>query len=931
MKTETIIRSHLHMTAMCIAWVLSMGCADAQHYNRATHEALVLEEASHLLADGHYEAARLSIGSLPETLSAERRTAADEIALTADYYMHTPGTKERIEQFLSQHGQSLETERLSLLRANMMVNEGNYTEALHVYDKYAGAISTMHDTECEETNICRVITLINNEDIDRAEELLNQMQNCSTHQMDMVYYTAYVKYLRHRYADALDDFQIVSQNSDYSRTTPVYMADCYLNMQQPSKALSLLNNQLPLISLQQADIDMSYLHEMQRIRGEAYYDQKNYTKVIEPLGQYVYGVEAPKRTALYKLGMAYMETHEYAKAAPLLSRSADIYTDEMAQSSWLNAGICYVFSQNKRQAQIAFQQAADMTASNKLQEEALYNYALTLHEGNTMGFGESVNVFERFLNQFPQSSYASSVSKHLAEVYFTTKNYTAALASINKIKNPSREILNAKQRILYNLGVQEFIAGNYPETDTYMNQAIELGSNEAYYIKGESEYRQGKLQQAMTDLHRYINNAQRTLNNYGQAIYTLAYAYFKQKNYNQALTQFNTFIGTRAASADTKLKADALNRMADCQYVNRQYDQAYDTYQRAINTNRQMGDYALYQQAFIEGLRGNYDHKIELLNNMADTYNDSQYGADALFEQGRAYIQTGAKQQALQTFANLMSRYPHSQKARSAGNEIGLIYFEAGNTEAALEAYNKVINTYPNTEEAHTALANLKDIYTETGRVNEYATLAQKAGRSLSSEELDQMISDAAVRSMQNGDYAQAQKYYQQLSQQTTKADIQTTALEGGLRSSFAAKDYEATVQTATQILQNQKASPNLIGEALIYRAESYIVQGKSAEGVKDLQALSEDTQTSYGAQANVRLAQYAFDTNQYTAAEQLLNKFIDSGTTHQYWLARAFILLADIYNKTNRAVEAREYLLSLKSNYSENEEINQMIRERLK
>ena len=931
MKIETMNRTRLQIAAMCIIWALGMGVANAQHYSRATHEAMGLEEAMRLLADGHYEAARQSVGSLPETLGEERRIAATEIGLTADYYLHTPGTKERIERFVAQHKQSLAADRLSLLRANIMVSEGNYTEALYVYDKYADAIRTMHDAEREETNICKVIALINNEDIDRAEELLGHMQNCTTHQMDMVYYTGYVKYLRGRYAEALEDFQILNQNSDYSRTIPVYMADCYLNTQQPSKALSLLNNQLPLVSLQQADIDMSYLHEMQRIRGEAYYDQKNYTKAIEPLGQYVYGVETPKRTALYKLGLAYMGTQEYAKAAPLLSRSADIYTDEMAQSSWLNAGICYVYSQNKRQAQIAFQQASEMTASTALQEEALYNYALTLHEGNTMGFGESVNVFERFLNQFPQSAYASSVSKHLSEVYFTTKNYPAALASINKIKNPSREILNAKQRVLYNLGVQEFIAGKYPETDAYMNQAIDLGSNEAYYIKGESEYRQGKLQQAMTDLHRYINNAQRTQNNYGQAIYTLAYAYFKQKKYNQALTYFNTFTTTRAASADSKLKADALNRLADCQYVNRQYDEAYATYQRAINTNRQMGDYALYQQAFIEGLRGNYEHKVELLSQMTDTYADSPYGADALFEQGRAYIQTGAKQQALQTFATLMSRYPHSQMARSAGNEVGLIYFEAGNTEAALEAYNKVINSYPNTEEAQTALANLKDIYTDMGRVNEYASLAQKAGKSLSSEELDQMISDAAVRSMQNGEYAQAQKYYQQLSQQTTQADIQMTALEGTLRSSFEAKDYAATAQAATQILQNQKASPNLIGEALIYRAESYIAQGRAAEGVKDLQTLSEDQRTSYGAQANVRLAQYAFDTNQYTAAEQLLNKFIDSGTTHQYWLARAFILLADVYNKTNRAVEAREYLLSLKSNYNENKEINQMINERLK
>ena len=155
--------------------------------------------------------------------------------------------------------------------------------------------------------------------------------------------------------------------------------------------------------------------------------------------------------------------------------------------------------------------------------------------------------------------------------------------------------------------------------------------------------------------------------------------------------------------------------------------------------------------------------------------------------------------------------------------------------------------------------------------------------------------------------------------------------MEGSLRSAFSAKDYESTVNVATQIIRNGKSSPNLVAEALLYRAESYLALGNSPDGIKDLQNLSQDTKTIYGAQANVRLAQYAYDTFQYQAAEEILQKFIDSGTTHQYWLARAFILLSDVYMKTDRKVEAREYLLSLKSNYNENEEINQMIKERLK
>ena len=917
-------------------WVLSAVCsfsASAQHYIPESKASLSYDEAVRLMNDTHYYAASQSLKNYmaQPQLPSDKQIAAEELLLICDYYLQKPGTAENIYEWLEQHPQTLYANRLALLRANLLVKEDSYTEAMSIYQSHIGTIYDMYEAECEETMICYALSLINNDNIDEADVIIQSLQNCKTHQMDMVYCSGYIKYIRGDYKGALEDFQIVRNNTDYAKNIPVYMADCYLHTGEPSKSLSLLNNQLPLFSKHLSSIDAKYTDEIHRIRGEAYYDQKNYSKAVEALSQYIYNVETPRRTALYKLGQSYFNLQEYAKASNALSRSAGTANDEMAQNAWLNAGICYVHSQNKKQAQIAFQQASEMTNDKKLQEEALYNYALTLHEGNTMGFGESVKVFEKFLNMFPNSQYTSSVSKHLAEVYFSTKNYPAALESINKIQNPSEEILQAKQKVLYNLGVQEFIAGNYRNSDSYSNQAIALGSNEAIYIKGESEYRQGKYNQAIIDLKNYINVTARNHSNYGQALYSLGYAYFKQKQYNQANNYFNNFIGTTTASNNKTLKADALNRLADCLYTNRNYDDAYAIYQRALETDKQMGDYSLYQQAFIEGLRGNNDKKVELLSRMGGEYADSQYGADALYEQGRAYIQTGGKNQALQIFNQLISKYPHSQKARSAGNEIGLIYYESGMKEEALRAYNKVIADYPNTAEAQTALANLKDIYTDMGKVNEYAALAQKAGKGLSGDELDQMINDAAVRSMNNGDYAKAYQYYSQLSQQTQSGERLADALEGSLRSAFSAKDYEATVNVATQIVRNGKSSPNLVAEALLYRAESYLALGNSPDGIKDLQNLCQDTKTIYGAQANVRLAQYAYDTSQYQAAEDIIQKFIDSGTTHQYWLARAFILLADVYMKTDRKVEAREYLLSLKSNYNENEEINQMIKERLK
>ena len=98
-----------------------------------------------------------------------------------------------------------------------------------------------------------------------------------------------------------------------------------------------------------------------------------------------------------------------------------------------------------------------------------------------------------------------------------------------------------------------------------------------------------------------------------------------------------------------------------------------------------------------------------------------------------------------------------------------------------------------------------------------------------------------------------------------------------------------------------------------------------------DLTELAKDTRNVYGAEAKYVLAQLYFDAGETAKAEKEVLDYIEVSTPHAYWLARSFVLLSDIYVKMGRDVDAKQYLLSLKQNYQEDDDIQEMIETRLK
>lgn len=522
----------------------------------------------------------------------------------------------------------------------------------------------------------------------------------------------------------------------------------------------------------------SYNGVMYRLAGESLYDKGQYGRAMVYLE-----VGEKTRTSLYKLGMCYYNTGVYDRAYATLAEAAGTAEDEMAQNAWLHAGIAALQLGKNDEAQVPFRNASLMSANVALSEQALYNYSLTLHEQSSPS---TVAVMEQFLREYPNSEYVKPVSLCLTEVYMTKKDYSKALNSINKVQTPDADTQADKQKVLYNLAFQELNRNKLQDAMAYAGQAIALGNldtytyAECYYIKGDCNYRLNNYAQAANDFNTAIRlggqTAQGRLKNQEYAVYSYGYALFKLQKYNVAVSQFQQVADMGTASKS--MRADAYNRMGDCHLNMRNYDEAVVNYGRAKETDHALGDYSMLQEAYIEGLRGNYDNKVEIIKRMNAEYGNSSLAAKALYEQGRAYVLSDRNEEASAVFNSIIMKHPQSEYAQKA--------------------------------------------------VEELRTMAQNIA-------------------------------------------------------------------------------------------------------VQDSIAAAQDSIATEEAKAPVMTAQKLYEQGMYEQAEQVLNDAIDNGIGKPYWLARAFVLLSDIYKAEGNEVESKQTLESLKANYKEEDDIIEMINERLK
>jgi predicted Zn-dependent protease len=159
-------------------------------------------------------------------------------------------------------------------------------------------------------------------------------------------------------------------------------------------------------------------------------------------------------------------------------------------------------------------------------------------------------------------------------------------------------------------------------------------------------------------------------------------------------------------------------------------------------------------------------------------------------------------------------------------------------------------------------------------------------------------------------------------------AEYAAQAYAGVMRNSQSAADR---FEYAQKLLSLSGLTTEEQEEARYYHAQASIELGKKSQAEEDLKSLMVNVKSLYGSKAAVELGELYLADSRLDEAEKVLTDFTDEGTPHQYWLARGFIALTDVYHAKGQVSLAKEYIRSLQENYPGDEpDIHDMINQRL-
>ena len=575
------------------------------------------------------------------------------------------------------------------------------------------------------------------------------------------YYYGLCKFFQTKYNEAIKAFRLVERSQMYKPHVPYYITQIHFAERDFDEVIRYAEPKLKNRKLRK-------IKEMNRLVGQAYFEKGEYQRALEYLEK---GITSRMREEeFYQLGYTQYKVGMYKKAAENFQQLAST-NSALGQMSLYYLADCRLRLNDKSAARNAFAAASRMTYDRDIQEVSMINYAKLSYE---LKFDkEALTALQRI---GPNSIYYSEAQLLMSNIFVNTRNYDQAIKTLEAMPNKTPQLKEAYQKVLYLRGVQHYKDERFTAAKELFIKSVSNSVDSrqkalALYWLGDIQHQEGNYDRSIDYLNQFLTltKTQRNLPDESSvytANYLQGYNYLKKKNYTRAQGYFQdavagikrnrSFINNRTVKEG--VLGDATLRAGDCLFKRNRYNDAIKFYDAAVNARYPGYEYALFQKAIIEGLRGRNTDKILALESIVNKHPKSAYADDALFQLGITYQDIKQAGKASQSFKRLVRDYPNSELVNDALLRLGLVAYNQGNRQAAIEYYKRVFSHTPNKEEADAALTALREIYIkDMGDPEGFTTFLETIpGYKLEGNEKDQLAFEAGETAYENGKYERA-------------------------------------------------------------------------------------------------------------------------------------------------------------------------------
>ncbi len=530
------------------------------------------------------------------------------------------------------------------------------------------------------------------------------------------YYYAHIAYLEGNYETAIIGFNKLREDKKFGVIIPYYITQIYYFQEQYDTLISYAD---PMLNKEKT----KRKPEISKLVGNAYFAQKKYRQSIPYLKFFLDEGESSTREDNFQMGYAFMQDKDYEFALKYYARTTT-KDDELAQKSVYNMANCYLQSDNKQYARNAFKKASKLTYNDAISEESLLSYAKLSYELSYDPYSDAISAFIEYLEKYPNALKKDEAFEYLVQIYLSTKNYRAALASLELTKELDPRLKEVYQKLQFNLAVEQFQNNNYKEAVNSFKKSQESPENKKLYAQStywiaESYYRIGQYSIAAQEYEKFIFEPRAILlPEFKSANYGLGYAYYQNKEYEKAATWFRKYLSYPNLSPSKK--DDAMLRTGDCYFITKNYLLSEEYYQKSYQNGGRNADYALYQFAITQGLLQKKDNQISSLEKLLQDYPESTYAMGAYYELGKNYMIAGQDEKALKNFATVLAIPQANPYRKKALENTGLIYYNASKNSEALNTFKQVVSEYPSYSDSKSSLTQIQLIYKDMGDIEGY-------------------------------------------------------------------------------------------------------------------------------------------------------------------------------------------------------------------